>query len=360
MDRIIPAKYYHDAEIYELEKELIFEKEWLFVGMKTDLPNAKDWFTIDLLGKSVIVYNTGTSIKAFQNVCAHRFARIFTDSEGAGPIYCKYHAWVYDSEGVVLGKHDLCPDTKGKACLKSYPVETVGDFIFIHLGKDQPCSLKQQLTDELYGVLQDLSGRILKSDETFALPHSCNWKFIVENVMEQHHCVIVHKDTLVKTGYCGLNKPDEIYQWGKNSTFTFFSTNHRLEQKRQKFMRHVFEKEDINDQYKHYLLYPNSVLTIFEGVVYTIGRVLPQNNDESVFLLSVATAPNKKNAFKKLVADFNQINTSFIKTVFAEDKYLLDSLQAGVKEINHDGFQYTSETRVGWFTESYLDSMGEK
>lgn len=357
MNQIIPAKYYRDPALFEREKERIFSKEWLFAGIKLDIPAAKDWFTLDLFGKSIIFYNTGKEIKAFQNVCAHRFNRIFTEDHGNGPILCKYHLWAYDNEGQMMGKRDLCPEPEGKPCLKSYKVELVGDFIFFHLSGNPPHTLKEQLTDELYDLLLSYSGKIKEKIHAFDLPHSCNWKFLVENVIEQQHCVAVHMETLGKTGFCGSGEPLSQTYSGKNSFFKGLSVDVALEKKRMVFLKHIFEKEVLNDMYQHILMYPNGVISILEGASYVTGRIIPKNESESVFKVRMYTTKFREKTYQKAIDDFNEISKNFAVSVFMEDKRMLDLLQEGVKQIEHDGYQYKSEKRVGWFADTYLESM---
>ena len=39
--KTLPSRYYWDAEVYELEKECIFYKSWLFVAHSSNLPNPR-------------------------------------------------------------------------------------------------------------------------------------------------------------------------------------------------------------------------------------------------------------------------------------------------------------------------------
>ena len=51
----LPAEYFTDPKIFELERERIFYRNWQFVGHVSDIPEPGDYFTTAILGQSVIV-----------------------------------------------------------------------------------------------------------------------------------------------------------------------------------------------------------------------------------------------------------------------------------------------------------------
>ncbi len=62
-------------EFYELEREAIFERAWLNVGMTQDLPRPGSYFTKDVAvaGASLLVVrDLDGEVRAFHNVCRHR------------------------------------------------------------------------------------------------------------------------------------------------------------------------------------------------------------------------------------------------------------------------------------------------
>ena len=60
------------------------------------------------LGKySVIIYNNGKDIVALQNMCSHRFNRIFTEKRGNAPIVCPFHSWGFDGWTDVRSTQDF-------------------------------------------------------------------------------------------------------------------------------------------------------------------------------------------------------------------------------------------------------------
>ena len=99
-----PATYYTSPELYELEREHIFRKEWLWVGHAQDVREPGSYFTFEYAGEPILVTRDKTGqLNAFSNVCRHRGAIV---AEGAGTcksFSCPYHTWTYGHDGKLLG-----------------------------------------------------------------------------------------------------------------------------------------------------------------------------------------------------------------------------------------------------------------
>ena len=68
----IPAKRYYDEDFFKLEAEHLWQKAWQMACRLEEIPEIGDWVEYKILDQSVIVINTKTGIKAFQNACRHR------------------------------------------------------------------------------------------------------------------------------------------------------------------------------------------------------------------------------------------------------------------------------------------------
>jgi len=57
LDRAVtfPPKAYTDPAHYEFEVDRILKREWLSVGHVSQIPNAGDFFNLDLLGEPMVV-----------------------------------------------------------------------------------------------------------------------------------------------------------------------------------------------------------------------------------------------------------------------------------------------------------------
>lgn len=68
-----PAYIYNDREIFELEKERLFSRAWMFVGHESEVPEPGDYVVRRVLEDSFILArgNDG-QVRAMFNMCLHR------------------------------------------------------------------------------------------------------------------------------------------------------------------------------------------------------------------------------------------------------------------------------------------------
>ncbi|MDG3443022.1 Rieske 2Fe-2S domain-containing protein [Nitrospirillum amazonense] len=81
---------------------------WIKLGDAASVAGHGDYLTgraPDAAGAAipVVVQNFQGALKAFRNVCSHRYALIHDQPCGRGLLRCPYHGWVYDAAGVPIG-----------------------------------------------------------------------------------------------------------------------------------------------------------------------------------------------------------------------------------------------------------------
>jgi len=54
-DWSLDQPFYVDRDIFDLEMELFFKRQWLFVALACEIPRAGDWVRVDVGRESVIV-----------------------------------------------------------------------------------------------------------------------------------------------------------------------------------------------------------------------------------------------------------------------------------------------------------------
>lgn len=76
--------FYRDDDIYRLDLEEFWYRDWLFAGHDCEIAQPGSFFTVQVGDYSVIVVRGRDGvIRAFHNVCRHR-DRDLPDGEGAG------------------------------------------------------------------------------------------------------------------------------------------------------------------------------------------------------------------------------------------------------------------------------------
>ena len=51
----LPGRDYHAQDVFELERERIFFREWFYVGRADEAPEPGDFVSIDVAGESLLV-----------------------------------------------------------------------------------------------------------------------------------------------------------------------------------------------------------------------------------------------------------------------------------------------------------------
>jgi len=204
----LPSSWYRTAEVFALEKEHIFCREWLCVAREEELAAPGAWLLLEVLRESIILLrNRAGILKAFYNVCRHRGARLCRGAAaagavrlpggvGAGRITCPYHQWSYDFDGKLVAAPHLAEHPEFDMALFSlYPValECWGGFIFLNLARAPAATLAQQL-----GPIPARIARYplaqLRIGHTSRYEVAANWKIICENYNECYHCGGVHPE----------------------------------------------------------------------------------------------------------------------------------------------------------------------
>jgi carnitine monooxygenase subunit len=69
----LPGWVYHDPDFFRVEMARVIRPSWQVVCHVSDIPDAGDWHSLELLGESIIVMRgEDGGINAFHNVCRHR------------------------------------------------------------------------------------------------------------------------------------------------------------------------------------------------------------------------------------------------------------------------------------------------
>ncbi|CAF1670381.1 unnamed protein product, partial [Adineta ricciae] len=106
--RPLPTYLYNDSSVYQLERENIFAKNWIYAGRLDRLQKLGDYLSITIAGYPIFIYRSPLTNKliAFHNVCSHRAGPIVpinTNNHGVALygnqslLKCQYHAWLFDS-----------------------------------------------------------------------------------------------------------------------------------------------------------------------------------------------------------------------------------------------------------------------
>jgi len=178
-----------------------FSNYWVFACLTTEIAKKNDYIKKTIAGKSIIVRNDGETIRAFENRCPHRNAQFFLDDTGNGYLQCPFHGWGFRADGSLAGvpynkeMYRLEESECQKISLNKFGIEILGKFIFINLSQS-PLKIEDQFSSEMLDDLQKISHHIDTCYSTTKIFAKCNWKLIMEIVMDPLHIPFVHPSTI--------------------------------------------------------------------------------------------------------------------------------------------------------------------
>jgi len=193
----IPAPWYVDARIAELEARTVFSKTWQMVGRVEQVQKSGQFVTANVAGEPVVVVRGNDGVlRAFFNVCRHHAAAVVTEPCGQTSIlHCPYHGWNYGLDGSLKGM----PEFDGvknferqQNGLVPVKTETWEKFVFVNLDA-QAVSLAEFLGGLVKRVAPLGVGKLHHFDRRVYDIH-CNWKVFVDNYLDGgYHVPHLHK-----------------------------------------------------------------------------------------------------------------------------------------------------------------------
>ncbi|MBV1790618.1 aromatic ring-hydroxylating dioxygenase subunit alpha [Marinobacterium sp. D7] len=199
-DYSLPQPLYNDPHMFRLDMEEIFQKEWLFVGMSSEIPSKGDYFTVEIGQNPVLVVRGADgSINAFHNSCRHRGSRICSEHRGkVANLVCPYHQWTYDTKGNLLFAGTEMGDDfdKQKHGLKKAHCKVGGGFIYVCLAKEEPEGDFDEFLATLDEYMEPYDVANTKLAVESNMYEKANWKLVIENNRECYHCEGNHPELL--------------------------------------------------------------------------------------------------------------------------------------------------------------------
>ncbi|MEO7970438.1 MAG: aromatic ring-hydroxylating dioxygenase subunit alpha [bacterium] len=197
----IPASWYTNEELYQLELKSVFAHSWQFACRLDQVETAGQFVTTEVAGEPIVIVRDNDNIlRGFFNVCRHHAAAVMTEPEGtAAQLRCPYHGWTYSLAGELKGTPDfagVCDFDKAQNGLLPVPTAIWEQWVFVRSagGDGAADSLNEFLGSDLIAQIQPLN---LKNLSWFKRRHyhfDCNWKVFVDNYLDGgYHVPHLHK-----------------------------------------------------------------------------------------------------------------------------------------------------------------------
>ncbi len=191
----MPGAFYTSPEQFAREAATVLRRGWHCLGRTDEVPEAGDFFTVQLLNEPLIVVRQADgAIAVLANVCRHRGMPLAEGCGNTKRFVCSYHAWAYDLDGGLMRAARMKnAGFDAKNCgLHRHNMQLWNGFIYVNLDAnaapfDHP---------KLDALLSNYDSAAFKVAHVAEEVWNTNWKCLVENFMEGYHLSVVHPETL--------------------------------------------------------------------------------------------------------------------------------------------------------------------
>jgi choline monooxygenase len=325
----IPAPWYTDKSLYQLELQTVFSQSWQFVCRLDQVERAGQYVTADVAGEPlVIVRGHDDVLRGFFNVCRHHAAAVMTEPEGtASQLRCPYHGWTYSLAGELKGTPDfagVCDFERSQNGL--LPIETAAweKWVFVRTGKcggplpppsnhTTDAALNDFLGSDLIAQIQPLKLETLQWFERRHYSFDCNWKVFVDNYLDGgYHVPHLHKgldSVLDYSNYKIENGKRFCLQWSPIVTEGIEAETAAVRK---------------GERALYYWLYPNFMINWYEGAMDT-NLVIPRGVDKTEVIFDFYFADVSETARER-----NCASVAVGQRIQDEDTDICKSVQRGL------------------------------
>jgi choline monooxygenase len=193
----IPAPWYVDARIADLETQSVFGKTWQLVGRIEQVEKPGQFVSAVVAGEPIVVVRGNDGLlRGFFNVCRHHAAKVVTESCGqASLLHCPYHGWNYGLDGSLKGMPEF-DGVKGferqQNGLLPVKADTWEKFVFVNL--DPQATPLHEFLGGLVKRVAPLGVAKLHYFDSRVYDIHCNWKVFIDNYLDGgYHVPHLHK-----------------------------------------------------------------------------------------------------------------------------------------------------------------------
>jgi choline monooxygenase len=313
----IPAPWYRDPRIEDLERARVFSGTWQVAGRADQVREKGQFFTADIAGEPIVVVRgDDEKLRAFFNVCRHHAAAVVPEAQGCAKQFrCPYHGWTYGTDGALKGmvEFDGVQDfERADNGLVPIRADAWENFVFVNLdGQAAPLQKFLGAVPEIVAPLE-LTKKLHYFDRRI-YPLNCNWKVYVDNYLDGgYHVPHAHKglsSVIEYTKYTIENFERACLQSSPLSSDSNTSAGVAATRQGRAF---------------YLWIYPNFMINAYEGVMDT-NLVVPLGADKCAVIFDYYFADTTPAA-----ETYNRESIAVSEKVQDEDMAICDAVQRGL------------------------------
>jgi len=314
----IPAQWYVDPRIIELESQTVFARSWQVAGRVEQVREPGQYVTCEIAGEPIVVVRgSDQTLRGFFNVCRHHAAAVMTEDEGtASSLRCPYHGWTYTLEGALKGTPDfagVCDFDRERNSLVPVEIAVWENWVFVKLEHGGQ-SLEEFLGKSLIEQVQPLGLKNLYWMERRRYVFDCNWKVFVDNYLDGgYHVPYLHR---------GLDSVLDYSHYTIENGERFCLQSSPVVSKGAEVETGAVRQ---GERALYYWLYPNFMINWYEGVMDT-NTVRPLGVDRTEVIFDFYFPDVSDNARER-----NLASIAVGQRIQDEDVAICKSVQRGLK-----------------------------
>jgi phenylpropionate dioxygenase-like ring-hydroxylating dioxygenase large terminal subunit len=314
----IPAPWYTDERIAELEAQTVFSKTWQVIGRVDQVEKPGQFVTSTVAGEPIVAVRGNDGVlRAFYNVCRHHAAAVLTEPCGQTSIlHCPYHGWNYGLDGSLKGM----PEFEGvkdfeRSANGLLPVQVAAWEKFVFVNLDPEAEALPQFLGGIVRRMAPLHVGELHYFDTRVYDIACNWKVFVDNYLDGgYHVPHLHK---------GLNSVLDYKQYTIQNEDRYCLQSSPMVDSQEDAAAGATRK---GDRAWYFWQYPNFMINCYAGYMDT-NLVIPVDVDHCRvvfdFYFSDVTSPAAR--------EYNQRSVAMGHRVQEEDLGICEAVQRGLK-----------------------------
>jgi choline monooxygenase len=316
----IPAAWYADSRIMDLELRTVFARSWQLAARLDQVHMPGQFVSTNVAGEPVVVVRGEDGIvRSFYNVCRHHAAAVVTESEGtARTLRCPYHGWTYALNGELKGTPDfagVCDFDREAHGLVPLTSNSWQKWIFVRIERDAP-TLEDCLGHDLVEGVRRLGLERFQWTERRRYTLDCNWKVFVDNYLDGgYHVPHVHK---------GLDSVLDYTLYTIQTGERFCLQSSPIVGKAASKVERRIHAVRTGSQAHYYWVYPNLMINCYGNAMDT-NLVIPRAVDRTDVIFDFYFADVSKRARAR-----NRASIEVSHQIQDEDVAICSSVQRGL------------------------------
>ncbi len=331
----IPASWYIDPRIADLEQQTVFSRTWQVMGRVDQVEKPGQFVTATVAGEPLVAVRGNDGVlRAFYNVCRHHAAAVVTETCGqVSLLHCPYHGWNYGLDGALKGmpEFDGVKNFERKDNgLIPVRIETWEQFVFVNQDNDAA-----PLTEFLGGLVKRVAPLGLNKLHYFTTKSydiHCNWKVFVDNYLDGgYHVPHLHK---------GLNAVLDYKQYTIENEDRYCLQSSPMVNS-DKDADAATSTTRRGDRAWYFWLYPNFMFNCYEGYLDT-NLVIPVDVDHCRVIFDFYFSDIGESA-----RAYNEQSVAVGNRVQDEDLGICEAVQRGLKSRAYGAGRLSARREAG-------------